>query len=108
VAHNGAEATVAQLRPKPDLEELQVLLRGLAHVDRLQIIRLMADGKERSPRMLTDFLAPVQLGAVAYHVRFLRDRDLLKQVREEPRRGALEHFYAITDEGLRMKKWLRL
>jgi hypothetical protein len=91
VAHNGAEATVAQLRPKPDLEELQVLLRGLAHVDRLQII-----------------LAPVQLGAVAYHVRFLRDRDLLKQVREEPRRGALEHFYAITDEGLRMKKWLRL
>lgn len=93
---------------KTSLEELAELLKGLGHVDRLQIIKLMADAKERSPKMLTAFLAPANLGAVAYHVRFLHEKGLLMEVRTEQRRGALEHFYVITAEGKRLKKWLRL
>jgi DNA-binding transcriptional ArsR family regulator len=102
------KATVTELVPKTPLEELAGLLKGLGHVDRLQIIKLMSDGKQRSPTMLADFLAPLTLGAVSYHVRFLRDAGLLQEARTEPRRGAIEHFYVITDEGKRLKKWLRL
>jgi DNA-binding transcriptional ArsR family regulator len=99
---------VVELPTKTSLEELADLLKSLGHIDRLQIVRLMADGKERSPKMLADFLAPTKLGAVSYHVRDLRDKGLLTVVREEPRRGAIEHFYVLTEEGKRMKKWLRL
>lgn len=101
-------ATVTELHPKTPLEELVELLKGMGHLERLQIVALMADGKERSPKMLTAFLAGPQMGKVSYHVRFLRDHNLLRESRVEPRRGALEHFYVITEEGKRMKKWLRL
>lgn len=99
---------VTELQPRPDIEDLASLLKGLANIDRLQIIRLMSDGRERSPTMLADFLAPAPLGRISYHVRCMVERELLTLVRTEPRRGALEHFYVISDEGKRMKKWLRL
>ena len=99
---------VTRLRPKPDLEDLAGLLGALASVDRLRILRLMADGKERSPKMLAAFLAPAPLGRVSYHVRIMVGKGLLDLTRVEPARGALQHFYVISDEGRWLKKWVRL
>lgn len=38
---------------------------------------------------------------ISYHVKILRDCDAIKLVRQEPRRGAVEHYYRRTD-------WMRL
>lgn len=35
------------------------------------------------------------LGNVSYHVRRLRDRGLLEQTRQEPRRGAIQTYYRL-------------
>jgi hypothetical protein len=37
------------------------------------------------------------LGNVSYHVKTLRDDGCVELIKTEPRRGAVEHFYRVTD-----------
>lgn len=74
-------------------------LTGFGHPIRIACIVLLED--EHSPSELFGILAqtdaPATLGTVAYHVRMLRQYDLVYETRTEPRRGALEHYYRRTD-----------
>lgn len=63
-------------------------------VDILTLIE-SAEG-EWTPKELAEALEH-DLGTTSYHVRQLAARGLLKMVRTEPRRGALSHFYILTD-----------
>jgi DNA-binding transcriptional ArsR family regulator len=53
------------------------------------------DGRSRSPKQLAEVLE-MPLGRVSYHVRQLADAGLLVLVDEQPRRGALEHYYRLA------------
>jgi len=71
------------------------LLRALSHPLRVRIIQRL-DGRVASPRELADeFDQPV--GRVAYHVRSLVGMGLLRFVRHTTRRGAIQHYYALSD-----------
>jgi len=73
----------------------RALVRALAHPLRARILSAL-EQRTASPRELADELeAP--LGNVSYHVRRLLDLELIRLVRETPRRGAIEHHYEATD-----------
>lgn len=76
------------------------LFAAVGHPIRLQVLELLelADGS-RSPKQLADLLGDQSLGVVSYHVRVLADDRLIRQTRTRPRRGAVEHFYALTPRG---------
>ncbi len=77
----------------------RALVRALAHPLRARILSAL-EQRTASPRELADELeAP--LGNVSYHVRRLLDLELIRLVRETPRRGAIEHHYEATD-GIRV------
>ncbi|HEU5106424.1 MAG TPA: hypothetical protein VFU11_11365 [Solirubrobacterales bacterium] len=74
-----------------------VLLFLLQHPLRKQLLRLVVEAEEmRSPKELT---VPVNrdISIVGYHVRVLAEHGAVELVAEQPRRGAVEHFYEATD-----------
>lgn len=72
------------------------LARAEAHPIRLAVIEKMsAAPKDWSPNLLSREL-DIPLSDLAYHVKRLRDAGLLVLVRTRPRRGAVEHFYALA------------
>lgn len=72
------------------------LVKTFDHPLRLRIIDELIAGDATSPVAIAARLdESVQL--VSYHVRILRDRGLLELTATEPRRGAIEHFYAPTE-----------
>jgi DNA-binding transcriptional ArsR family regulator len=82
---------------------------ALSHPVRRAILATMLKegGLVRSPKELTNELPLAgQLSTLSYHVRVLAKCGALSLVREEPRRGAFEHFYVIPDEVARVP-WLR-
>lgn len=93
------------------LEQLSKGMLGFGHPVRARCLILLAD--EHSPSELYELQSELDeegnvipdsgpsLGTVSYHVRMLRDYGLVREVRVQPRRGALEHFYrrtALADE----------
>lgn len=78
-------------------KDLNLLARGLSgfsHPLRIKVLVLLE--REHSPSELAELLTGEPLGVVSYHVRMLRDYDLVAETRTQPRRGALEHFYRRT------------
>ncbi len=73
----------------------QRLMKALAHPLRVQILDYLNEG-ERSPRELEAELNE-GLSQVSYHVKVLRDFELIEMTRTEPRRGAVEHYYRATE-----------
>ena len=65
--------------------------KALAHPLRAHLLTLLVEG-EMSPRGLADAIGQ-PIGSIAYHVKNLRDADLIELTRTQPSRGALEHFY---------------
>jgi DNA-binding transcriptional ArsR family regulator len=63
---------------------------------RRQILDLLSD-RVASPNELSKILDE-GLSQVSYHVKVLKDFDCIKLVRTEPRRGAVEHFYAALEK----------
>lgn len=111
------------------LDEGDVFVRHVAeifddvgHPYRLRVLHLLALGVEMSPKEMTDafkferemllearkkkpdadvHVPPVmRLGTVAYHVRWLAQRELIAESRTTRVRGALQHHYRPTDKGL--------
>lgn len=73
-------------------------------IQRCVLEAMTKDAALTSPKKLSDFLGK-PLPTVSYHMRILsgtekhspfRKRPLLKLLRTEPRRGAMEHIYGLT------------
>lgn len=99
--------------------------KAMAHPLRVSVLSALAPGAKvggvvisapngrlrvASPSDLAEELkAP--LGNVSYHVRILVSLGALKLVKKRPRRGAIEHYYALTADGVRLLErtpsWLR-
>jgi len=77
------------------------IARASAHPIQIAILELLAVVADRSDpaRTPTDLAAVLDkpLGVVAYHVRMLAGRGLIHQVRTQPVRGALQHYYTLAE-----------
>lgn len=76
---------------KQDLSLKQRLIKAMSHNLRVRILAYMND-RPWSPRELSRELGE-GLSQVSYHVKVLKDFELIELVKTEPRRGAVEHFY---------------
>jgi DNA-binding transcriptional ArsR family regulator len=66
----------------------------------LQRLERLAEGEKGvSPKMLSDEL-DIPLANVAYHVQVLKKVKMIKLADRKPRRGAVEHYYALANGGL--------
>ena len=78
-------------------------IKALSHPLRVRILAILEE-RAASPVKLADLL-DASLGVVAYHVRTLEQLGLIKLVRTNQVRGAVEHHYraqprpTISDEG---------
>jgi DNA-binding transcriptional ArsR family regulator len=88
------QAKKRQSDPK-ELSLNQRLIKALAHPLRVRILAYMND-REWSPNELSEELNE-GLSQVSYHVKVLRDFEMIEQTRTEPRRGAVEHFYRAIE-----------
>src|SRR5690349_20329496 len=73
----------------------QRLMKALSHPLRVQVLDLL-NSREWSPRELEAELGE-GLSQVSYHVKVLKDFELIEMTRTEPRRGAVEHFYRAIE-----------
>ena len=73
-------------------------MKALSHPLRVRMLTLL-NQKVSSPSELADELDE-PLGNVSYHMRFLADLKMVKLVRTEPRRGAVEHYYEALEPPL--------
>jgi DNA-binding transcriptional ArsR family regulator len=81
-------------RPKGKKAKLSLkerILKAMGHPLRTRILAYMND-RPWSPSELSDELAE-GLSQISYHVKVLRDLELIDLVKTAPRRGAVEHFY---------------
>jgi DNA-binding transcriptional ArsR family regulator len=71
----------------------QDLVRALAHPMRVRILEAL-QGRTASPTELArEFLE--SLGVVSYHTNALLEVECIEQVRTQPKRGTVEHFYTV-------------
>jgi DNA-binding transcriptional ArsR family regulator len=75
------------------------ILKGGSHPVRAKILALLAAAKEPMTPLAFAEATGSPLGVVSYHTRMLRQYGLIVLERMEPRRGALQHYYAITNDG---------
>lgn len=71
------------------------IAKALSHPLRLEILREMRKRKDASPNDLSQYLNE-PLGNISYHVTTLREAGAVEVVEEVPRRGAVEHRYALA------------
>jgi DNA-binding transcriptional ArsR family regulator len=76
----------------------QRIMKALSHPLRVRMLTLL-NQRVASPSELADALDE-PLGNVSYHMRFLADLKMVKLVRTEPRRGAVEHYYQALEAPL--------
>lgn len=71
------------------------VLSALGHPLRRKILRELDANTNGglSPKMLSETLG-AHIGVVSYHVRQLAEAKIIKQVKTEARRGAVEHYYS--------------
>lgn len=73
----------------------QRLIKAMAHPLRVRLLAYMND-RPWSPSELAEELVE-GLSQVSYHVKVLRDFELIEMSNTEPRRGAVEHFYRAVE-----------
>jgi DNA-binding transcriptional ArsR family regulator len=76
----------------------QRIMKALSHPLRVRMLTLL-NQRVSSPSELAEELDE-PLGNVSYHMRFLADLKMVKLVRTEPRRGAVEHYYEALEPPL--------
>src|SRR5436189_3705695 len=72
--------------------------KALAHPTRIGILERLENVGQTSPSEAADG-GSASLPAVAYHMRELKAAGLIKATMTRPARGAVEHFYELTDRG---------
>lgn len=86
----------ARVEKRSELEPVdQRLMKALSHPLRVQILTLV-NGREWSPNEMSKELDE-GLSQVSYHVKVLRDFEMIEMVKTEPRRGAVEHYYRAVE-----------
>lgn len=75
----------------------QRLAKALSHATRARILAVIGEGST-SPKQLAERLGEDVRG-VAYHVRVLHRLGCIELVETKQRRGAVEHFYTVTERG---------
>jgi DNA-binding transcriptional ArsR family regulator len=73
----------------------QRIMKALSHPLRVRMLTLL-NQKVSSPSEIAEELDE-PLGNVSYHMRFLADLKMVRLVRTEPRRGAVEHYYEALE-----------
>jgi DNA-binding transcriptional ArsR family regulator len=87
------------MRGEGDRGDAASLRRGLSHLTRIQIVRLLdGDDEPMSPKQAAAIVG-LSIPNVGYHFRVLADLGLIRLVETVARRGATEHRYAITAAG---------
>ncbi len=76
----------------------QNIVKALAHPLRVQLLTVLND-RVASPNELRKLLEE-GLSQVSYHIKVLKDFEMIEMVKTEPRRGAVEHFYASKSKVL--------
>ncbi len=71
----------------------QDLVRALAHPMRVRILEAL-QGRIASPTELAREFRE-SLGVVSYHANALLEVECIEQVRTQPKRGTVEHFYTV-------------
>jgi DNA-binding transcriptional ArsR family regulator len=89
-----------------DHDALADLLRALAHPIRVAVVERLDEIGELNPRAFAD-ASGVSLATASHHFRVLASTGLIELVRTEPRRGAVEHFYALSARGRGASGWLQ-
>jgi DNA-binding transcriptional ArsR family regulator len=84
------------------LEKNDAVLKAVGHPIRRAILRRLAQSGELSPKGASDELEQ-PLANVAYHFRTLLETGVVKLMKSEPRRGAIEHYYSRTGNAVDMK-----
>jgi DNA-binding transcriptional ArsR family regulator len=85
-----------------DLEGLAALFDAVGHPARLRILVAIRDSDAGlSPKELAEML-PYTIGTTSYHVRTMEDAGLLKLAHQKPVRGAMQHFYRLTPNGVKL------
>ncbi len=74
----------------------QRVIKALAHSMRVEILAILND-RMASPNELSKELEE-GLSQVSYHVKVLRDFEMIEMVKTEPRRGAVEHYYRASEK----------
>lgn len=72
----------------------QELIKSMAHELRAEILAILNE-RMASPNELSKELDE-GLSQVSYHVKVLKDYGVIRLVKTEPRRGAVEHYYRAT------------
>lgn len=96
----------ARKRGKSDPKDLslnQRLIRALAHPLRVKLLAYLND-REWSPNELSEELNE-GLSQVSYHIKVLRDLEMIEMTRTEPRRGAVEHYYRAIERAY-IPRWM--
>lgn len=71
-------------------------IKAISAPQRRRILRALHDaGEARSPNELSKAF-DISVGHVSYHVKVLKECGALALTDTQPRRGAVEHFYAST------------
>ena len=81
----------------PELVDVR-LMKALSHKERVQCLSVLSE-REASPSELSE-LVNASLSKISYHVKVLKDFELIELVRTEPRRGAVEHFYRARQRAI--------
>jgi DNA-binding transcriptional ArsR family regulator len=91
-----------------DLEAASALFRALAHPIRVRVL-IELQQRHRSPSELArSFDDPrLTLPSISYHFRGLAGAGMIELAFTTPRRGAVEHSYALTARGLAAIRALR-
>jgi len=85
------------MRPRPVSLD-QRLAKALSSPLRAEALSLIAEGVD-SPKLIAEKLG-LDLRNVAYHVRVLRNLGCIELSETQPRRGAVEHIYRLTERAL--------
>lgn len=101
-----ARSASTRSKKKADPKELSInqrLIKALAHPLRVRLLAYMND-REWSPNELSEKLNE-GLSQVSYHVKVLKDFEMIELTRTEPRRGAVEHYYRAIERAY-IPRWM--
>jgi DNA-binding transcriptional ArsR family regulator len=90
---------------RDELVDVADLLGAVAHPAGVAILDHVDEVVEASPRAFTTSHGAT-LAAVSHHFRMLARSGLIHLIKR-PRRGAVEHFYVLSDRGQAVLGWLR-
>lgn len=101
---------IAEITENPDeTTRMLAALEEVRHPLRLRVMIALSAPPSKSPTALLHLMPEgTNLGSLAYHVRALDKQGLIRETKEVRVRGAIEHFYALTADGKRLLRRLKL